>query len=218
MTAQVSMSRSGPYLAAFDQSAAGLERCPDSEPLWYTLVRMAELGHRHFPVQIAEATVSSLGEATALAVSHQPGSARIAVVDARVHGDVARARSALALDAKYAPGRVALAEALFNEARLEEALPLSDAPDVPGAASLRARILVARGKPGDAKQAEHLARKELTATWPAEEPYDMQPIRCAAEEALALALHAQHSPRAKAQLQRAADCGSNRASELLDQH
>ena len=214
-TAYFVMNSGGAYLSAFDESWQALGKCPDSEPLWYTFARLAELGFERLPMEVAGAHVGTAADAAALARSRQPRSARIAVVDARTHGDIERARSALALDPSYAPARVALAAALFEHQHLDEALPLSDAPNVPGAASLRARILVTRAAPGDAKQAERLARRELTASWDAPEPYDMQPIRCAAQEALALALHAQHSRQAKSELDKAVQCGSARANELL---
>jgi hypothetical protein len=215
MTAYFAMSSGGAFLSAFDASSRALEECPDSEALWYAFARMAELGFDRFPMQVAGVRVENMAEAAALARSRQPRSARVAVIDARTHGGLERARSALALDPSYAPGRVALAQALFEQQQVEEALPLSDAPNVPGAASLRARLLIARGNSGDAKLAERLARRELTASWDAPEPYDMQPVRCAAQEALGLALHALHARKAKEELGKAVECGSTRANELL---
>jgi hypothetical protein len=44
----------------------------------------------------------------------------------------------------------------------------------------------------------------------------MKTVRCAAQEALAVALQAQHSRKAKEELAHAVDCGSHRARELLD--
>lgn len=214
-TAYFVMNSAGAYLSAFDDGTRALERCPDSEPLWYAVARLAELGFNRLPMQVGGARVETAAEVAALARSRQPRSARIAVVDARTHGDVERARSALALDPDYAPARVALAQALLDAGQLDEALPLSEAPNVPGAASVRAEILLARGGPGDAKAAEGLARRELTTSWDAVEPYDMQPVRCSAQEALALALHAQRSRWAKAELDKAAQCGSARANEVL---
>jgi hypothetical protein len=202
----------GAFQSAFDASTEALEGCLDSEPLWYDFARIAELGFGRFPMQVAGVRVADATEAAALALSHEPRSARIAVVDARAHGDIERARSALALDPGYAPARVALARALFERQQLDEALPLSDAPNVPGAGSLRAQILLARG---DAAQAVRLARRELKAGWNAPEPYVMQAVRCDAQEALGLALHAQHARTAKSEVEKAAACGSARAAELL---
>lgn len=91
---------------------------------------------------------------------------------------------------------------------------LSDSSTVPGADTLRAEVLLARG---EAAKAASLARRDLTASWDtAPEPYAMRPIRCAARETLALALLAQHSRAAKQELRSAADCGSSRAARALE--
>jgi hypothetical protein len=202
----------------FRRAVAALAECPDSEPLWYEVVRGAELHVGNFPLTIGTRTFEAPIEAAHEAAVRAPRSARIATVLARLDSSVESARRAVALDATWGPARLALAAALSAQGSNIEAdailADMSATKSVPGANTARARILMARGKP---KEAAALARRDLGDQWfDAPEPYLMSTVRRDAMETLGLALLAANRPKQAApHLKAAAGLGSARATIAL---
>jgi|GEM_PF-5929271 len=125
----------------------GIRQCPNSEQLWYAAVRSIELIGMP-PDHTGSATLSSL---LAEAVQHEPTSARIATVSARVTLNLDQARRAVALDPKYPPARRALAVALAHAGQVQEALRLCQSTHPTKEDELtRARILLNAGRPIEA--------------------------------------------------------------------
>ena len=58
MTAYFAMNAGGALLSAFDDGWQALDVCPDSEPLWYTVSRLSELGFERLPMRGAKPAVS----------------------------------------------------------------------------------------------------------------------------------------------------------------
>jgi hypothetical protein len=191
-----------------------LAECPGSEPLWYAVIRAAELDLAEFPLTIAQQTFATPQELAREAALRAPKSARIATALARLDSTVESARHAVALDPAWGPAALALAAALAaNGANTEADHVLAGASDiktVPGANTIRATVLMGLGKP---EQAAALARRDLTEQWPdAPEPFLMPIVRREAMATLGLALLAGNHPKeAAAQLKAAAALGSQRA-------
>lgn len=208
----------GALRSQYAHAVETLAECSDSEPLWYALIRAAELGVGEFPLVIGARTFATPIDAAREAVSRVPGSARIATVLARLDSTTASARRAVALDAAWGPALAALAAALAAEGSNGEADAIlattSVTKSVPGANTVRARILIALGKP---EQAAALARRDLGDVWPdAPEPFLMSVVRRDATETLGLALLAAHQPKQAApHLKAAAALGSERARTVL---
>ena len=210
--------QAGAFRRAFEHGRKALASCPDSETPWYALIRAAELGFGQFPVQVSGQSVASAIEAARQAAARQPGSVRILTVLARLEGKVPLARDADSRQPAYAPARVALAAALVEAGEAREALALLKSTPAleatPGTHTIRARALIALGRPRDAV-AE--ARRDRDGSWPdAPEPFLMAAVRRDAEEALGHALLADHrSKEAAVHLRAAAALGSAKAAALL---
>ena len=205
--------QAGAFHTVFEESRQALTVCSSSESLWYAFARSAELGFGDYPFKSADVSIADATAVADLALAAQPRSQRIAVIGARLHGDLVNARAALAMNPDYAPARLAVAQTLFDRNELSEALALCGSASVAGADTLCARIFLAQG---NASKAASLARRDSSASWDtAPEPYALQSVRCAARETFGLALLAQHSRAARAELQAAAACGSTRAQQSL---
>jgi hypothetical protein len=218
LVVQTAADQAGALRQQFTRAAEALAECADSEALWYVLVRAAELGADRFPVTIGSRTFATPLDAAREAASRAPESARIATVLARLDATVASARRAVALDEKWAPARLALAAALAAEGASQEAdgifADTGVMQSVPGANTVRARVLLERSKP---EEAAALARRDLAGVWSkAPEFFLMSAVRRDAAETLGLALLAAHQPKqAVRPLNDAADLGSERAREAL---
>jgi hypothetical protein len=204
-----------------NQSMAAQDRlaeCPESEPLWYIVVRASELNLGQFPLTIAHQAFATPRDLAREAASRAPQSVRIATVLARLDKTVASARHAVALDPAWGPAVIALANALTADgANTEAETVLAGAAGVkavPGANTTRARILMGLGKP---EQAAALARRDLSEQWPAApEPFLMSLVRRDAMETRGLALLAANHPKeAATQLKAAAALGSQPALTAL---
>jgi len=211
-------NQAGAFRSAFEAGREALLTCPQAEPLWYAVVRTAELGFGTFPVSLGGADAADPVDAARHAADRNPKSARIVTVLARLTGTVAAAREAVALDPSYAPARTALAAALVHAGQPDQALALLAAgPDIeaaPGTRTMRAQALLAAGRAGDAVNE---ARRDLNANWPnAPEPFLIMSVRRDAEETLGLALLAdRRAGEAVPHLRAAAGLGSQTAATAL---
>jgi tetratricopeptide (TPR) repeat protein len=140
----------GSFRSIGDDALSAVRQCPTSPRLWYLAARAAEvleapMGGKAF------AGYGGLKKIVADARSHQPKSAAIATIAARLDGGVAAARKALALDSEYAPARRALAAALAKDGSIDEGLRLSNVKMPVNADHLaRARVLLAANRPAEA--------------------------------------------------------------------
>lgn len=216
---RIAMDAIGSLQIAFDHSRSALPDCPQSEPMWYAIARAAELGVVEFPIEVPGRALPTALDAGRAAAAQCPGSVRVWTVLARLEGTESAARSALALDASYAPAALALAAALVAGSKAEEALATLDAPTVralPGANTIRSQALLLLGK---ASAAARFAQLELRdgRDSPAE-PTPWQFGRREAEEALGRALYAENrASEAMPHLEAAVDRGSRTAKHLLDE-
>jgi hypothetical protein len=114
---------------------ARLKQCSTSEGAWYAILRAREL------LGCApQRTLEMLDQAQRLV----PRSVRIATLRARLLGTATAAKEALALDPAYLPAQLALASALLDEGRIQEASAILRRLDYPEAKGLKARVRLSR--------------------------------------------------------------------------
>jgi hypothetical protein len=195
-----------------------LPDCPQSEPMWYALIRAAELGVVEFPIDAAGRQIPTALDAAQLAAARCPESVRVKTVLARLEGTEIAARAAIALDNQYAPAALALAASLVASGKAEQAvstLGASAVRAVPGASTTRSAALLSLGR---ARMAATFARRELREEgYVSPEPFIAQFVQRDAEEALGRALRADHQTvEARSHLETAGALGSRTARQLLD--
>ena len=203
----------GEMRGIFDSSKSALEVCPDVEVLWYALIRAAELESGSFPAAIRSQSYALPRDLAQHAANLYPKSVRILTVYARLLGTEEAARAALALDSRYVPATIALADALTKAGKGHAALSILENARVRSAHGVhltRSRALLSIGH---ARRAAASAQKELASpNLDSVEPFLEWYLRRDAEEALGLALRADHQEdAAHAHLLSAARMGSKTA-------
>jgi len=149
----IAMYQMDPVYTMREAGLQGIRQCPNSEKLWYAAVRSVEL----IGMPLGYTGSDTLQSLVTEAVKHEPTSARIATVSARVTLNVDQARHAVALDPKYPPARRALAVALAHAGQVEDALRLCQSAHPTKEDDMtRARILLDAGR---ASEALPVARK-----------------------------------------------------------
>ena len=147
MRLSIAADQMGPIDTMRRVGLQGIRQCPNSEQLWYAAVRSVEL----IGMPLGYTGSDTLQSLVTEAVKHEPTSARIATVSARVTLNVDQARHAVALDPKYPPARRALALALAHAGQVQEALRLCPLAHPTKEDELtRARILLDAGRPSEA--------------------------------------------------------------------
>jgi tetratricopeptide (TPR) repeat protein len=133
--------------SVYNSAQASVVECPDSESVWYALLRSAEiLGAEK--VRISRTEVMEYRKAVESAWNQIPHSARIATIRARLLGTVESAESAVSLDPRYAPAHIALARAQLttgNTSGAQETMRYLAHDRSPGVHVLLARIEFAQG-------------------------------------------------------------------------
>lgn len=156
----MAMEPEGRRQAIYDRATAAAERCGSSEALAYVRLRAAELNTER--VAGDDARVKAFRVLAQEFSKQFPASARIATIFARSEGSVDRARQAVAIDPRYAPAQVALANALIDSGDVAKAKTvmqgLKSLTNLDDGFTVLARV---RWAEGDAKGTIEAANKEL---------------------------------------------------------
>jgi tetratricopeptide (TPR) repeat protein len=156
----MAMEPEGRRQAIYDRATTAGARCGNSEALAYVRLRASELTTERATSDDPRMKAFRL---LAHELSKQfPASARIATICARSEGSVDRARQAVAIDPRYAPAQVALANALVDSGDVAKAKTVMDG--LKGLANLDDGFTVlarVRWAEGDAKGTIDAASKEL---------------------------------------------------------
>ena len=152
------MDAAGALETAAREAKDAQSSCPNDERIAYFGLRAQELSTHEAAPADRDALHARLVDEVASAQMRYAKSARIAAIRARVLGTADAARAALMLDDKYAPAKVALAQALLasgdaaGAATALEGVPLDK---VPGASVVQARALLQKGDSSAAAAAAH---------------------------------------------------------------